>query len=79
MNRAVRLEQVIYSHIRDTMVLHTVNHNVIIKVPLYKEPGIILQSIGVHKNELVIECKLPAVVSQNYCNSPLENGTSDLA
>lgn len=79
MNRAARLEQVVFSHVRDTLVLHTINNNILIKVPLYKETGIILQSVGVHKNELIIEGKLSAVVLKNYCNVPLENEPDTLA
>ena len=79
MNRAARLEQIIYSHVRDCSLFHYSDHRVIIKIPLYREPSLVLTNVTLRKDEIVIEGKLSSSAPRDFCNATIENGNPELA
>ncbi len=79
MNRAARIENVIFSHIRDCSVFHTVGNEVIIKIPLYREQSLVLHNVTLRNDEIIVEGKLAAVSPKDFCNAYLENEHSRLA
>lgn len=79
MNRAARIENAIFSHIRDCSVFHTIGNEVIIKIPLYREPSLVLHNVTLRKDELIVEGKLAAVSPRDFCNVPKENEHPELA
>ncbi len=52
MNKA---SQIIRSHIRDILVLHTSTKKVLITIPLYLEKGLVLDKVGIVGDQIQIE------------------------